>query len=137
MKSYPRYSVRVPLEAPVEAPVSGERGDTHVEVAASYSKGGINYFTYNTDPEGYTLSISPIRVEESGAVSFWITGRTKDQGVRFLLKPATRFNRKTLDEFWRVIRPRVEELAKTWAETYRKGETAPLRQYVEALKVAA
>lgn len=33
---------------------------THLKVQLYYSLGGMNYFTYKTEPRGYYLSVSPV-----------------------------------------------------------------------------
>lgn len=50
-----------------------ERGDlkgaTHLEVSVYYTKGGMSYFTGNTSPRGYYLSVRPV-TKRDGMTSF-------------------------------------------------------------------
>lgn len=42
-------------------PIDDKGNELKIEVY--YDKGGINYFTYKTDPRGYWLSIRPVQIE--------------------------------------------------------------------------
>ena len=42
------------------------KGATHLRVEVYYSKGGINYFTYNNEKRGYYVQVSPVIREERG-----------------------------------------------------------------------
>jgi hypothetical protein len=60
-----------------------------------YDKGGINYFTYKTDPRGYSLSVIPIEIDTSGG--FRVEKHMMFAGYRDFLQPAERFSRKQFD----------------------------------------
>ena len=45
------------------------RNATHLEVSVYYSKGGISYFTGQTSPRGYYLSVTPVK-KGSNMVSY-------------------------------------------------------------------
>ena len=64
-----------------------------VEVEVSYSKGGINYFTYNNEPRGYWLGVQPITVRSDLGVSFMAFS-----GTKAFLEDAKRFSAKRLAE---------------------------------------
>ena len=73
---------------------------THVEVSVFYSKGGINYFNYQNEARGYWASVKPVKVTPPdpatgrfGGVAFTMFD---PNAFKVFLKPATRFNAKTL-----------------------------------------
>ena len=64
---------------------------THLEIAVSYDLGGHSYFTGQSSPRGYYLSVRPVTIS-GNMVSFDLfSGRRK-----FLLE-ATRFSQKQLN----------------------------------------
>jgi hypothetical protein len=86
MKTY----IPVPSDRPVK--VAGEQA-THFRLSVDYEKGGINYFTYKTDPRGSFVYVSPV-IREEGIERSALTG--DGSGFKYLLRPASRLNRKTL-----------------------------------------
>jgi len=42
---------------------------THLRVEVYYSKGGINYFTYNNEKRGYYVQVSPVTLEKRGGLT--------------------------------------------------------------------
>jgi hypothetical protein len=100
MKTY----IPIPADRPVR--IVGEQA-THFRVSVDYSKGGINYFTYKTDPRGYYIYVSPV-VREDGFERSALTG--DGSGFKFLLKPATRLHRKTLDHIADVVKTQLDTL---------------------------
>jgi len=64
-----------------------------LKVELYYTKGGMNYFTGNSEPRGLYLSVSPVTVSD-GSESF-----TAFSGVKKCVKEMARFNQKQLDTF--------------------------------------
>jgi hypothetical protein len=61
-----------------------------VRVEVSYSKGGLNYFTYKDDPRGYWLHIQPMRIEVGDG--FTACKYNPRDGHRMFLQEAMRFS---------------------------------------------
>lgn len=83
VKSYYHYQV-------------GDKSELEVEIY--YSLGGMNYFTGNVNPRGYYLSVTPVTFEDRGgftSISCTLLGTYS--GIKTLIEPATRFNKKTFD----------------------------------------
>jgi hypothetical protein len=130
MKTY----IPVPPERPVK--VAGEQA-THFKVTVDYTKGGINYFTYKTDPRGYYLYASPvIREQGENGIGWERTALTGDgSGFKFLLRPATRLNRKTLDFVETVVAANLHKLTEPLLAADREvllSELNALRVLTEA-----
>lgn len=64
-----------------------------LKVELYYNKGGMNYFTGNSEPRGLYLSVSPVTVSERSE-SF-----TAFSGIKKCVKEMARFNQKQLDTF--------------------------------------
>jgi hypothetical protein len=69
-----------------------------LKVSVFYSKGGMNYANYKTEPRGYYVAVEPVTV---GAERGFITERhenlfTNTRSFKVFLTPATRLNRKAL-----------------------------------------
>ena len=64
-----------------------------LKVELYYNKGGMNYFTSNSEPRGLYLSVSPVTVHE-GSVTF-----TAFSGIKKCVKQMERFNQKQFDNF--------------------------------------
>jgi hypothetical protein len=82
---------------------------TEVKVSLSYSLGGINYWTYNTDPRGYYMSAVPV-IRESGD-GFSSERFTLGKGVRLFLKEVKRRSAKAEAEAEAIARAKASELA--------------------------
>ena len=70
----------------------------HLRVEVYYSLGGMNYFTGETEPRGYWVSIQPMTITQN-CTSF--TGFT---GVKGLLAQAHRFSQKGLESASQDVR---------------------------------
>lgn len=70
---------------------------THLKVELYYNKGGMNYFTSNNEERGLYLSASPVALSKGDRYS--TETYSAFSGTKKLVKPMTRFNQKTLDEF--------------------------------------
>lgn len=116
-----RFEARIPITDPgaLGRQCNGQE-HTHIEISVSYDAGGINYFTYKTDPRGYTLAVQPVRVTDS-TVSFTIG---QSAGRRFYIERAPRYNAKRLQELARLITPELIAIA----ERLTVGDYAGIRQ---------
>lgn len=75
---------------------SNEKHVTHIKVRLSYNLGGCNPFTYQNEPRGYYLSVSPVeRMERYGVVMESIVAFS---GVKKLLKSVSRKSEKSEKE---------------------------------------
>jgi hypothetical protein len=63
-----------------------------------YSKGGINYFNYKTDPRGYSLSVVPIEVQKGYDGSYSVEVHGMFSGFRHFVAPAERFSLKRFND---------------------------------------
>lgn len=63
---------------------------TDLEVETFYSKGGMNYFTYEDERRGYYVECSPVEIGNN-----CITRGLFD-GAKIFIEPAKRFNKKRM-----------------------------------------
>jgi len=61
-----------------------------VRVTVSYTKGGLNYYTYKEDKRGYWMHIQPMRIEVRDCVT--VSHYTPTAGRRMLVLEAARFS---------------------------------------------
>lgn len=87
-----------------------ERGVEYLVVSVHYSKGGMNYASYNQEPRGYYLSVSP-ETRGGGTVSF-----TLFSGTKSFLEPAKAFSAKRLAS----LDPPAEKIAELKAHVMAK-----------------
>lgn len=87
-------------------PVSGNPEYTHLDVSMQYSKGGINYFTYEQEPRGYYLHIQPVKVERGFVTVVAFTG------VKTCVKTVTRKSAKAEQ----AALENAESIAEAWME---------------------
>ena len=71
---------------------------THVEVELYYSKGGMNYYTGKAERRGFSLQVTPVSIDTSGA-GFITRSFTAFTGVKKCVLECARFNQKKFDEF--------------------------------------
>lgn len=69
-----------------------------------YSKGGINYFTYNIERRGYYLSVCPV-LSASGFLSY-----TSFSGTKVLLKEVSRKSAKAEAEAEEIAKSKIVDL---------------------------
>jgi hypothetical protein len=112
------YKVNVKIDS-VSSLYQYPLGDYQVlDVDIHYSLGGINYFTGNTNPRGYYMSVTPCTITDHGG---WSTRSCvwfgKYSGVKTLLEPANRFSKsafqKVVDHYkndWDMIQKLVENI---------------------------
>jgi hypothetical protein len=92
----------------------------YIRVETFYSKGGINYSTYKTDPRGYYVTVQLIEKDTEGPFS---TERFDPfEGVRYFLTDAKRLHAPTLA----AIAERLKERAPEIAKLYLAGDRAAL-----------
>lgn len=74
---------------------AGERKDSRkvIRVEASYRMGGMNYFSGQSSPRGYYVSVGPMEVAD-GMCSFMAFS-----GYAHCVEPANRFSDKKLKDF--------------------------------------
>jgi hypothetical protein len=73
-------------------PVLGMKNGTHIDVEVGYSRGGMNYFSGETEQRGYYVYVTPV-VRKDGTMSF-----TLFNGLKKLLLPANRFTTKQFEK---------------------------------------
>ena len=108
--------------------VAGDRA-THFKVSVDYSKGGINYFSYKTEPRGYYLYVTPV-VREEGFERSALMG--DGAGFKVLLKETKRLNRKTLELADTVVQAHLHALLPLLLAADRTG----ILQLTEKMKEA-
>ena len=91
--------------------VTGNPEVTHLKVAVSYNKGGMNMWTYKDEARGYYLSVTPIKRESQDGYCTETT--TLFSGYKCFIHGATRFSSKVLQEHFATV-----------VENYNKGEGA-------------
>lgn len=68
--------------------------DQYIKVELYYSLGGMNYFTYKTEPRGYYVSACPVErrvlTDSTGRVYGTSEGFTAFSGTKMLLEPCQR-----------------------------------------------
>lgn len=65
---------------------------THIKISVYYSKGGTNYFTYKQEPGAIWASVGPVTKKDG--MESCILGK----GLKTVLEPATRLNRKNVEK---------------------------------------
>ena len=70
---------------PIENPNSDAN---YYKIEVYYHLGGINYFTYKTEPRGYYLSITPVYKENRGGYN--MESYTAFTGIKKCIKTVTR-----------------------------------------------
>lgn len=115
--------MRLPLKV-IRGPMQRDRqvsfyvslGDTKhtFEVRVNYMLGGHNWWTYETDPRGIFLGITPMKIAYNDDNSVRMSSYTAFSGTRVLLKELQRYSEKQLllaaDEIFPTEDP------STWSE---------------------
>ena len=87
-----------------------EGTNKHLKIEVYYNKGGINYFTYKTDPRGYWLSMTVVErdTRESGVVieSFSLFG----SGFRHFLLEVKKQGAKSYDKAVALANDMMDEM---------------------------
>lgn len=87
---------------------------SQVEICVYYSLGGANYFSGNTNPRGYKVSITPCEVSK-GMVSYTLLGGERESGGYVAIEGAARFKAKRLAELAELIDPNVPDIVEAFA----------------------
>lgn len=83
-----------------------------IKVELSYSKGGLNYWTYKHDERGLYIHVKPVERSADGLMEgFTISGQASD-GYRACLQQLGRKNDKALASLWEKIVSGAEEIAR-------------------------
>lgn len=98
---------RIETTVPSIAPTATK---THIEVAVAYRAGGMNYFSYTTEPRGYYVTLTPTKVEEGSRSFILLSGRA------LFVKAAARFSDKVLAALAARIAPEAARLARLFEE---------------------
>lgn len=110
-----RASLRVGLPEPLAS------GENAIRITIHHDKGGINYFNYQTEPEGYWVTASPVEVGDGFEKS---TLNGKGLGRRFFVAPSARFNFKKLQSLAGFVATRKDQIvAHLIAERYEDIRT--------------
>jgi hypothetical protein len=83
-------------------------------VSVYYSKGGINYFNYTTEPRGYYASVNPVTIagpSTPGGFSSVSYGLFTNNGFKVFLKGTERMSGKTLKALAQQVLGRSADLA--------------------------
>ncbi len=87
-----------------------EGTNKHLKIEVYYNKGGINYFTYKTDPRGYWLSMTIVErdTRESGVVieSFSLFG----SGFRHFLLEVKKQSEKSYEKAVSLAEEMIDEM---------------------------
>lgn len=70
-----------------------------IEVKLDYRMGGWNYFTGVNMERGLYLSVSPVKISISQCGKYSTKSYTAFTGICHLVKPQSRFNQKSFDNF--------------------------------------
>lgn len=109
--------------------VAGDRA-THFKVSVDYSKGGINYFSYKSEPRGYYLYVTPVR-REDGFERSALMG--DGASFKVLLKQVNRLNRKSLELAKTIVQGHLHQLLPLLLDANREGILALTQKMKEAL----
>jgi len=114
----------IALAGPPSEPSALDVFEPYLKVSVAYSKGGINYFTYQTDRRGYYLHVT--KVELSRGEHFFSERFTMGQsGKKAFLDEAKAFNAKTLAKIVATVRERpIYEELKANVLTFTNSEVA-------------
>jgi len=113
---------RAEFTVPISEKTKQEKGTSYSVflITISYSLGGMNYFTGQSDPRGYRVVISPASITETAGggriLSATILGKQWESGLRFFIEPTKRYNRKRLEE----LALQVYKIGEDIAEDYEK-----------------
>ena len=70
---------------------------THLKVELYYSKGGMNYFTYNNEQRGLYLSVSPVTISKGDGYN--TESYYGFSGIKQFVQEMKKFSEKTLENF--------------------------------------
>lgn len=82
---------------------------THLKIELRYSKGGMNYFTYQHERRGYYLMITPVERKDYGN-GLMMEGMVVFSGIKKLLKEVKRQSAKAEAEAESMVEQSEHEL---------------------------
>lgn len=100
---------------------------THIDIAVYYSKGGINYFNYKTDARGFYASFNPVKREVTAYGTSTSFMMFNNDGMKFLLEPAIKFNAKKLATWVATVNAKANDVAALLNAGDRSGAIALMR----------
>jgi len=83
----------MPLLTESQPKITHYEGDQAYQIEVSYDLGGMNYFTGNINPRGYSLSVRPVAITEREG-GYRVVSYKGFSGVRYFLKGVTRKSKK-------------------------------------------
>lgn len=88
--------------------IATKKENVFVKVEVYYNLGGINYFTYEVEPRGYYLSVSPVeRVNRGGYI---MESCAAFSGYKTLLKEVKRKSKKAEAEAEQIAAERMKPI---------------------------
>ena len=84
---------------------------THLKVEVYYSKGGMNYFSGNSEKRGLYLSVSPVSRSTDESGRYTTESFTAFSGTKRLVKEMVKFSQKALDSY-EPSKEDIDELTK-------------------------
>jgi hypothetical protein len=85
-------------------------GENAIRISIYHDKGGINYFNYKTEPEGYWVSTGAVTVADGGITERLHMGGD-GIGRRYYVAPSSRFNFKKLQALAGFVATRKDQIA--------------------------
>lgn len=82
--------------------------DQYLKFQVYYDKGGINYFTGETDKRGYWVAVKPVTKSVSENGVSWEKA-LMFEGFKCFLKETNRFSRKTLDSILAEVKENINK----------------------------
>ena len=87
-----------------------------LSISINYQLGGMSYFSGQSSPRGYYLSLTTVERSENNG--FFITSCSLFEGLKSNILPATRFSRKTLTQLAEKYDALVPLMAKIYDEKF-------------------
>lgn len=95
-----------------DIPTNKMGADTNnISIEVTYQKGGINYFSYNTERRGVYVLVRPEKIADRGGYvsrSFDLFG---NMTFKICVKELARKSQKAIDTIAAAVEPHVQELA--------------------------
>ncbi len=117
-----------------EIPTDAFKGCTHIQVSVDYRKGGTNVFHGNQEARGYELIVQAVGIEQHEGYRSVTFALFSTPGMRMLLVPAARLDRKKLAKIQDAIRPHADAIAQGLIQLDKPRIAAIAQGVVERLK---
>lgn len=88
-------------------PITNNSHATHLKAQVYYALGGFNYFTYQNEPRGYYVSITPVQRENKNG--YTMESFTAFTGMKHLAVPVQRKSAKKMDEAIKYFESHIVE----------------------------